>query len=155
MVTWGNAKNQKKEGENMKRTILMSLVALAVSVAFVSGVMAQQKSTPAQSATAQETKMGKFKGVIEKVDEASKDILVQFHKEKMTFSLGDHTKIMEGKKEMPFSDLKKGMWASIQYKKEGNKLLADSMHVSMPKMPAKKENPSEKATPLEKTPEKK
>jgi Cu/Ag efflux protein CusF len=138
----------------MKKTILMSLVALAVSVAFVSGVMAEQKPAP-QATTAQETKLEKFRGVVEKVDEATKDVLVQFHKEKMTFSMGDHTKIMEGKKELPFTDLKKGMWVSVGYKKEGNKLVADSMHVSMPKMPAKKENPSEKATPSEKTPEKK
>jgi Cu/Ag efflux protein CusF len=139
---------------NMKQTILMTIVALAVSIAFVSGVMAQQKPAP-QVTTPQETKLEKFSGVVEKVDEATKDVLVQSHKEKMTFSLGEHTKIMEGKKEMPLSDLKKGMWASVEYKKEGDKLLAESMHVSMPKMPAKKENPSEKATPSEKTPEKK
>ena len=126
----------------MKKTILMSLVALAVSVAFVSGVMAQQKPVP-QATTAQETKLEKFSGVVEKVDEATKDVLVQSHKEKMTFSLGDHTKIMEGKKEMPFTDLKKGMWASVEYKKEGNKLMAESMSVSMPKVMAKKETPSE------------
>ena len=144
----------------MKKTILMSIVALAVSFAFVSGVMAEQKPTP-QAATSQETKLEKFSGVVEKVDEATKDVLVQFHKEKMTFSTGEHTKIMEGKKEMPFSDLKKGMWASVEYKKEGDKLMAESMHVSMAKMPVKKENPSEKvstpekAAPSEKTPEKK
>ena len=141
----------------MKKTILMSIVALVVSFAFVSGVMAEQKPAP-QAATTQETKLEKFSGVVEKVDEATKDVLVQFHKEKMTFSTGEHTKIMEGKKEMPLSDLKKGMWASVEYKKEGDKLMAESMHVSMPKMPVKKENPSEKvstpekATPSEKTP---
>jgi Cu/Ag efflux protein CusF len=144
-----------KEGEIMERTMLMSILALAISVVFVSGVMAQQKSTPVQSATAQETKMEKFSGVIEKIDGATKDVLVQSHKEKMIFSLGDHTKIVEGKKQLSFSDLKKGMWASVEYKKEGNKLLAESMHMSMPKIPAKKENPSEKATPSEKIPEKK
>ncbi len=141
----------------MKKTVLMSLLSLVVSVAFVSAVMAEQTPAP-QAATTQEAKLEKFSGVVEKVDEATKDVLVQFHKEKMTFSTGEHTKIMEGKKEMPFSDLKKGMWASIEYKKEGEKLMAESMHVSMPKMPAKKENPSEKATPsekTEKTPEKK
>jgi uncharacterized protein YodC (DUF2158 family) len=135
------------------KTILMSVLALAISVAFVSGVMAQEKPAPAQATTTQETKLEKFNGVVEKVDQANKDVLVQFHKEKMTFSLGDNTKIVEGKKEMPFSDLKKGMWASVEYKKEGNKLLAESMHVSMLKMPAKKVNPSEKATSSEKTPE--
>ena len=142
----------------MKKTILTSILALAISVAFVSGVMAQQNPAPAKAAPVEATKMEKFRGVIEKVDDTAKDVLVEFHKEKMTFSLGDHTKIVEGKKEMPFSDLKKGMWASVKYKKEGEKLMAESMHVSMPKMPVKKENPSEKvstpekATPSEKTP---
>ena len=122
----------------------MSIVALAVSVAFVSGVMAQQK--PAPAAPSQESKLEKFSGVVEKVDEAAKDLLVQFHKEKMTFSMGDHTKIMEGKKELPFTDLKKGMWASVEYKKEGNKLIAESISVAVPKVEAKHTNPSEKAT---------
>ena len=140
----------------MKKTILMSIVALVVSFAFVSGVMAEQKPAP-QAATSQETKLEKFSGVVEKVDEATKDVLVQFHKEKMTFSTGEHTKIMEGKKEMPLSDLKKGMWASVEYKKEGEKLMAESMHVSVPKMPVKKETPSEvtKVNPSGQTTEKK
>jgi len=141
----------------MKKTILMSLFTLAISVALVSGVMAQQKPAPAPVSTPQETKLEKFSGVVEKVDEASKDVLVQFHKEKMTFSMGDHSKIMEGKKEMSLSDLKKGMWASVEYKKEGEKLMAESISVSMPKVMAKKETPSEvkKENPSEKTVEKK
>jgi hypothetical protein len=137
------------------KTILMSMLALAISVAFVSGVMAQEKQAPAQATTTQMTKLEKFNGVVEKVDPATKDVLVRFHKEKMTFSVGDHTKIVQGKKELPFTDLKKGMWASVQYKKEGDKMLAESMHVSTRKMQAKKGNPTEKATPSEKTPEKK
>jgi hypothetical protein len=154
MQLWGNTKFKTKEEMQMK-TILMSVLALAISVVFVSGVMAQEKQAPAQATTTQETKLEKFNGVVEKVDQATKDVLVRFHKENMTFSVGDHTKIVEGKKELPFTDLTKGMWASVQYKKEGNKLVAESMHVSTPKMQAKKENPSEKATPSEKTPEKK
>jgi len=142
----------------MKKTILMSVLALAISVAFVSGVMAQQKSAPAPVGTAQEAKkLEKFNGVIEKVDEATKDVLVQLHKEKMTFSLGEKTKIMEGKKELPFTDLKKGMWASVGYKKEGEKLMAESISVSMPKVEAKQVTPSEvkKGNPSETTTEKK
>ena len=138
----------------MKKTILTNMLALAISVAFVSVVMAQQSPAPAQTAPAEATKLEKFSGVINKVDEATKDVLVQFHKEKMTFSMAEKTKIMEGKKELPFSDLKKGMWASVEYKKEGNKLVAQSLSVSMPKAEAKpvtpsevkKENPSEKTT---------
>ena len=141
----------------MKKTIMISIVALAVSAAFVSGVMAQQASTPAQSATAQETKLEKFSGVIGKVDEASKDVLVQFHKEKMTFFVGERTKITEGKKELAFTDLKKGMWASVEYRKEGDKWVAESISFSMPKAMAKKETPSEvkKENPSEKATEKK
>jgi hypothetical protein len=75
----------------------------------------------------------------------------------MTFSMADHSKIMEGKKEMSLSDLKKGMWASVEYKKEGDKLMAESISVSVPKVMAKKETPSEvkKENPSEKTTEKK
>ena len=137
----------------MKKTILTSLLALAISVAFVSGVMAQEKPAPAQTAPVEAAKMEKFNGVVVKVDETTKDVLVQFHKEKMTFSSGEHTKIMEGRKEMPFSDLKKGLWASAEYKKEGDKLMAESISVSMPKVMAKKETPSEvkKENPSEKT----
>jgi hypothetical protein len=125
----------------MKKTLLTSVFVLAISVAFASLVMAESKPAP-QATTAQETKLEKFSGVVEKIDGANKDVLVEFHKEKMTFSLDEHTKIMEGKTEMPFPDLKKGMWASVEYKKEGNKLHAQSMHVSMSKVPPEKEAPS-------------
>ncbi|MFB3885684.1 MAG: hypothetical protein ACE144_10690 [Thermodesulfobacteriota bacterium] len=133
----------------MNKRMLTSLLALGLSVVFVSGVMAQEKPAPAQTAPVEAAKMEKFNGVIVKVDEATKDVLVQFHKEKMTFSSGEHTKIVEGRKELPLSDLRKGMWASVEYKKEGEKLVAESIHVSMPKVAAKKETPSEmkKETP--------
>ena len=139
----------------MKKTILTSIFALAISVAFVSGVMAQEKPAPAQTAPVEAAKMEKFNGVIVKVDEMAKDILVQFHKEKLTLSSGEHTKIVEGKKELSFSDLKNGLWASVEYKKEGDKLMAESISVSMPKVVAKKETPSEvtKGNPSEKTTE--
>jgi len=53
--------------------------------------------------------------------------------------------------------LKNGIWASVEYKKEGNTLMAESMSVRMPKVMAKNENPSEvkKENPSEKTTEKK
>jgi hypothetical protein len=120
------------------------MVALALSVAFVSGVMAQQQSSPTPAATTPVSKVEKFNGVIVKVDEATKDALLQFHKQKMTFSFGDQTKIAQGNKALTFNDLKKGQWASVEYRKEGNKLIAETVHVSMP-IVAKKENPSEKA----------
>ena len=53
--------------------------------------------------------------------------------------------------------LKKGLWASVEYRKEGDKLMAESMSVSMPKVMAKKEARSEvkMENPSEKTTEKK
>ena len=125
--------------------MLLSLLALAISVAFVSGAFAQQQSSSTPAVPAQGSRLERFNGVIVKVDEATKDTLVQFHKEKMTFSFGDQTKIAEGSKALTFNDLKKGLWASVEYRKEGNKLMAETVHVSMP-LVAKKENPSEKAT---------
>ena len=141
----------------MRKTIGMGIIALAISVAFVSGVMAQQKPAAAPVTTSQESKLEKFSGVVEKVNEATKDVLVQYHKDKMTFSLGDKTRITEGKKEMTLGDLKKGMWASVEYKKEGEKLMAQTINVSMSKVEAKKETPSEvkKENPSEKATEKK
>ncbi len=123
------------------KKMLVSLFALAISLAFVSGAFAQQSSsTPV--ATAPVSRLERFNGVIVKVDEATRDALVQFHKEKMTFSFGDQTKITQGSKALTFNDLKKGQWASIGDRKEGDKLLAETVHVSMP-LVAKKETHSE------------
>lgn len=130
----------------MKRAIPLAVVALLTLVAFASGVMAQPKPATAPATPTQESKLEKFSGMVEKVDEATKDILVQYHKEKLTFSLGDHTKIMEGRKELSLNDLKKGMWASIEYKKEGDKLVPEMIFDRPLKKVSKKENPSKKAT---------
>ena len=125
--------------------MLVSLFALAISVALVSGAFAKQQASSAPGATAPVSRLERFNGVIVKVDEGTRDAVVQFHKEKMTFSFGDQTKIAEGSKALAFNDLKKGQWASIGYRKEGDKLMAERVHVSMPLVAkvAKKENPSE------------
>jgi len=117
----------------MKKTILMSIVALAVSVVFVSGVMAGQKPTP-QATTAQGTKLGKFSGLVEKVDEAKKDFSVDLHQQRMTFDLDRYSKITEAKERLPFVDLTTEtpfdwLWASVQYEKEGGKLMAERINV--------------------------
>lgn len=142
----------------MNKKVLMGILSLVVSVMFVSGVMAQEKSSTeaaspaaaapsatapaaaapagtAQAATpsAQMMKLEKFNGVIENVDMTKNDVMVEFHKDKMNFSVGDKTKIFEGKKELKLSDLKKGLWASVAYNKEGNQFLAQTIHVSSTK----------------------
>jgi Cu/Ag efflux protein CusF len=117
----------------MKSRMLMGLVGLAVSVMFVSAVTAAEKSTAAMSAppvAEQHMKLESFNGVIENVNAANKDVLVQYHKDKMTFVVGDHTKIFEGKKELNLSALNKGQWASVKYDRNGSQLVAESIHVS-------------------------
>jgi Cu/Ag efflux protein CusF len=156
----------------MNKTILMSAIALAVSVAFVSAGIAQQKPAPAPPAPAQapaapaapaKQNWEKATGVIEKVDEATKEVVVQTQKEKTTFSAGENTRITEGTTKTQLSGLKKGMGVTVEYKKEGNKLLAEWIDVNAAKAEtkptaqaqaketkevkkeAKKENPSEKS----------
>ncbi len=110
------------------------VLALVIGVAFVSGVMAQQSTPPAAqgapSAPAK-AKLEKFSGTVEKVDEAAKEIVVKKGSDEKTFSFGNQTKFMQGKKELAFSDLKKGEHVSVRYKMEGNKLTAKKIYVSM------------------------
>ena len=137
----------------MKKMIL--LVALLTLVAFVSGAMAQQKPAPAKPATTAapapapaapekpkaEAKAEKASGAIVKVDEAAKSITVKVKKEEKTFVVGDKTKITKGKDTLSFADLKKDMNVSIEYKKEGDKMVAGTVKVSAPK--AAKDKPAE------------
>jgi hypothetical protein len=142
----------------MKKSIFMGILGMVVSLMFVSGVMAQEKAATAAAAPAHEKapakmstpahekaattnpapvqamKLEKFHGVVRSVDMAKNDMVVQYHKDKMSFSVGDKTKLFEGKKELKFSDLNKGLWASVEYQKEGNQLLAQSIHVSPVKL---------------------
>jgi hypothetical protein len=135
----------------MKKAIL--LVVLITLVAFVSGAMAQVKPAPEKPATAPApapkpappAKLEKFSGVIEKVDEMAKaiDVKGKVKKEEktLTFATDDKTKITKGKETLSFADLKKGMHASIEYKKDGDKMVAVAIKVAAPKAPPKKEAP--------------
>ena len=123
----------------MKRAML-TVMALAISVIFVAAVMAAEQKAPASSATAPSApKFEKYSGVVEKVDVAKKDFSVKSGKEEMTFSWTDKTKITEGKKELSFSDLKKGQEVTVEYTKEGNKSVAQMVSVSAPKTMGMKE----------------
>lgn len=129
------------------------LVALFTLAAFVSGVMAQGKpapAAPAKSATTapapaapattkpEKVKLEKFSGVIEKMDEMAKGIVVKGKKDEKTFATDDKTKITKGKEGLAFADLKKGMEVSVGYKKDGDKLLAVTIKASAPKAISKK-----------------
>jgi hypothetical protein len=133
----------------MKKMIL--LVVMLTLVAFVSGVMAQQKpdpapAAPASTAPAKAKEMKpKFSGTITKVDGIGKMVEVKgkIKKEEksMTFMIDDTTKITKGKETMKMADLKEGMMASIEYKKEGDKMMAATVKISAPKAAPKKEEP--------------
>ncbi|HSB07676.1 MAG TPA: hypothetical protein VLK23_21045 [Thermodesulfobacteriota bacterium] len=140
---------------------LIFLVALLTLVAFVSGAMAQQKPSPAPAKPAstaapapapapekkemKEMKMEKFAGMVEKVDDAAKAVVVKGKKDEKSFMVDDKTKITKGGKEMPFADLKKGMNVSVEYKKDGDKMMAVSIKTAAPKAAPKekKEKPAE------------
>ena len=128
----------------MKKTIVAIAFALMTGVAFVSAVMAQQQSAPAATASTP-GKLEKFSGAIERLDDVKKEVVVKKGNNEMTFSWGDQTKFMQGKKEVSSTDLKKGEHVTVQYKKEGEKLTAEKVKVSKPKTVSKKA-PSEKAT---------
>jgi Cu/Ag efflux protein CusF len=124
----------------MKKMII--LVTLLTLVAFVSGAMAQQKSTSTKTATAEKPKLKKFSGVIEKFDEMAKTIEVKGKAKKeqktLTFAIDDKTKITKAKAALTLADLKEGTHVSVQYAKDGEEMVAVAIKVSEPKAPSKK-----------------
>jgi hypothetical protein len=121
----------------MKKVIL--LIAFMTLVAFTSGVMAQQKPAPAKPATTPApapADVEKFIGMIEKVDGMAKAIVVKGKVKKeektLTFVIDDKTKIQKAGKDVPLADLKKDMQVSVEYKKEGEKMIATMIKVAAP-----------------------
>ncbi len=142
------------------KTLLSLALALALSGALVVGALAQQTQAPAGSpsqapmgssqqpmkSTSHE-KLQKFMGTVERVDEAKKEIMVKKDGGKeMTFTWGDQTKFMEGKKDVSFSDLKEGMKVTVQYRREGDKFFAEKVNARMAKTASAKKFHSEKSS---------
>jgi hypothetical protein len=136
----------------MRKVIL--LVTLLTLAAFVAGAIAQQKPAPAEPATTSApapapapTKLQKFTGVINQVDEMAKAIVVKGKVKKtektLTFATDEKTKITRGKKEMTFAELKKNMQVAVGYKTDGEKMTAATIKVAAPKAAPKKEKPAE------------
>ncbi len=140
----------------MKRSSLTLVIALVISMAFATGVFAQQTApqtapqkapsaqTPPSTTGSGSAKMEKFSGTVERVDSGAKQFVVKKGTEEKTFMWGDQTKVMEGKKEMSSADLKKGGHVSVQYRKEGDQLMAEKVGMSVPKTAKKTKTTSEK-----------
>ncbi len=127
------------------KTVLSALI----SGLFLASVSMAAMQSPGQSASptpSSPAKMERFSGIIIKLDETNKNAEVQFHKDKMNFAFSDQTKIMKGKKDISFSGLKKGMWASIGYMKEGDLRKAESVRVNMPITASKEKSVVPKGT---------
>jgi len=117
----------------MKKTIL--LVVVLTLVAFVSGAVA---AAPPKAATTAPAKMEKFSGEVKNVDAMAKSIVVAKEKVEKSFVVTAETKITKGKEALKFEDLKAGMNVAIEYKKDGDKMIAVTIKVSTPKAAPKK-----------------
>jgi hypothetical protein len=106
------------------RKLLIVLVALFAMVAFVSGVVAQEKKaeTPAATPKAEKPKAPKalkFSGAIAAY-EAGKMVKIKGAKDKeMTFDVTADTKVK--------GEAKEGSKATVTYKKEGDKMVATTI----------------------------
>ena len=121
----------------MKKSILF--VVVLTLVAFVSGAIAAAPPkaattapAPAAPATTAPAKMEKFSGEVKNVDAAAKSIAVAKEKVEKSFVVTADTKITKGKEALKFEDLKAGMNVTIEYKKDGDKLIAATIKVAAP-----------------------
>jgi hypothetical protein len=136
------------------KKILLLVIQLAL-VVFVPGVMAIQKPAPDPASAAPVStepvkpmmekkieKIEKYFGLIEKVDEIGKAIVVKgkmMKEEKtLTFAIDDKTKITKDKVTITLRDLKKDMKVFIEYKKEMDKMIAVAIETFTPKAAPKK-----------------
>jgi Cu/Ag efflux protein CusF len=120
----------------MKKTILY--VVVLTLVAFVSGAIAAAPpksgtTAPAPAATPAPAKMEKFSGEVKNVDAMAKSIAVAKGKAEKSFVVTADTKITKGKEALKFEDLKAGMNVAVEYKKDGDKLIAASIKAAAPK----------------------
>jgi hypothetical protein len=134
---------------------LIRLLVLFIVVVFaVIAVARQQKEAQAPTSASAPTlpvkeekpKIEKFLGVIENVNEMTGTIdvkgKVKKEEKRVTFPTDDNIRITRAGNEMSLAELKKGMAVSVEYKKDGDKVVAIAVKVSAPKAGPKKEQPN-------------
>jgi hypothetical protein len=97
----------------------------------------QEMAAAAMTAPTKAMKSETFNGVVEGVDTAKNSVAVEYHKDRMTFTVNDKTKLYEGGKTLKLAEVNKGLWASVEYQRQGNELVAQSIHVGPAKQPMK------------------
>jgi len=130
------------------------LILFIVVVFAVIAVARQQKQTESPTSASapvlpvkeEKPKIEKFLGAIENVNEMTRTIdvkgKVKKEEKRVTFLTDDNMRITRAGNEMSLAELKKGMAVSVEYRKDGDKLVAVAVKVSAPKAGPKKEQPN-------------
>jgi len=117
------------------KKILVVLVALFAMVAFISGVVAQDKKADKPAAAAAKPKAQKVLKVTGTVAsyEAGKTITVKAKDKELAFDIAADAKVK--------GEVKEGAKVTVRYKKDGDKTVATAISVAAAKKPkvAKKE----------------
>jgi hypothetical protein len=116
----------------MSKSLLRAVTIILIIVAFSFTTTAQRQSAASSKAPVQEIRHEKFMGFVEAFDEATREVLVQRNRQTMNFSVADNTKIYFDKKAIPLDKLKIGMRATVEYREEGDRLVAESIYLSTP-----------------------
>ena len=134
---------------------MIRLLILFIVVVFaVIAVARQQKQTEAPTSASapvlpvkeEKPKIEKFLGAIENVNEMTGTIdvkgKVKKEEKRVTFLTDGNIRITRAGNEMSLAELKRGMAVSVEYKKDGDKVVAVAVKVSAPKAGPKKEQPN-------------
>jgi hypothetical protein len=134
---------------------LIRLLILFIVVVFALIAVARQQkqtesptsaSTPVLPVKEEKPKIEKFLGAIENVNEMTRTIdvkgKVKKEEKRVTFLTDDNMRITRAGNEMSLAELKKGMAVSVEYKKDGDKVVAIAVKVSAPKAGPKNEQPN-------------
>ncbi|SRR5579884_1163005 len=121
----------------MKR---FGLPMLLILPAYLIGTGVVREAIPLASAQSikriAEERSQRITGVITQVDAPGKTVTVKTKKEEVTLILSDTTKIVSGKEEKKFSDLKSGDIVTALAKEENGKMIAESIRISTSKAPS-------------------
>ena len=130
------------------------LILFIVVVFAVIAVARQQKQTEAPTSASapvlpvkeEKPKIEKFLGAIENVNEMTGTIdvkgKVKKEEKRVTFLTDGNIRITRAGNEMSLAELKRGMAVSVEYKKDGDKVVAVAVKVSAPKTGPTKEQPN-------------